>query len=195
MPEAKTQQQNNTQTPASSYEQKVLDIARVARMVSGGRRFNFRAVVAVGDRNGKVGVGKASGNDVPIAIDKATKKAEKNTIKVPITPKGTIPYETKGKYSGSEILLKPSRSGRGIIAGGAVRVICDLAGYEDISGKIVSRSANKLNNANATLTALQNIRYTPPTAEEKPKDKDQNNSEKAKTTKNKTKEGETNSKS
>lgn len=145
------------QREPQEYDQKVLDIARVARVVAGGRRFSFRAVVVIGDRKGKVGVGVGKGSDVSIAINKATRFAKKNVIRVPMTDAGTIPYEMKGKQTGSVVLLKPGLISRGIIAGGAVRVICDLAGYKDLTAKILSRSTNKLNIALATINALRQI--------------------------------------
>lgn len=143
------------------YDQKVLDIARVARVVAGGRRFSFRAVVVVGNKKGKVGVGVAKGADVSMAINKATTQAKKNVLEVPITELGTLPYEVQGKQTSSIVLLKPGVRGRGIVAGGAVRTVCDLAGYKDISAKILSRSTNKLNIALATINAIKKIKYIP----------------------------------
>lgn len=149
----------NEQKPKKpqEFDQKVLDIARVARVVAGGRRFNFRATVVVGDHKGRVGLGIGKGRDVSIAINKAMHKAKKNVIKVPMTKKGTIPYEVIGKQTSSKVLLLPGKAGRGIVAGGAVRAVCELAGYKDITAKIMSRSTNKLNNATATIKALQSI--------------------------------------
>ncbi|MDX1535214.1 MAG: 30S ribosomal protein S5 [Candidatus Spechtbacterales bacterium] len=172
----------NRNKTVSEYDQKVLDIARVARMVAGGRRFNFRATVVVGNRKGKVGIGVGKGRDVALAINKAVSAAEKNVIKVPMTPEGTIPYEIKGKQTGSVVYLKPARQGRGIIAGGAVRVICDLAGYSDITAKLLSRSTNKLNNALATVNALEKVNYAPEVAA-KQEAKNSKNSKNKKSTK------------
>lgn len=142
----------------SEFDQRVLDLARVARMAAGGRRFNFRATVIVGDRKGRVGIGVAKGRDVSMAISKAARQAQKNIIHVSITSSGTIPHETVGKQTGSIVFLKPARSGRGIIAGGATRIVCDLAGYKDITAKTLSRSTNKLNNALATINAFKKIK-------------------------------------
>lgn len=150
--------------PQSEYEQKVLDIARVARVTAGGRRFRFRATVAIGNKKGKVGIGVAKGKDVSLAIEKSVRFAKKNLITAPMTPDGSIPYDSTGKQTSAVVFLKPSRQGRGIVAGGAVRVVCDLAGFKDITGKIMGKSGNKLNNALATIAALENIRYTPPVA-------------------------------
>lgn len=163
---ANNEQNRRRPSAPQEYDQKVLDIARVARVTAGGRRFNFRATVVVGNKKGRVGVGVAKGRDVAIAIEKSTRKAKKNIITVPMTPLGSIPYDSIGKQTSAVVFLKPARSGRGIIAGGAVRVVCDLAGYKDITGKILGRSGNKLNNALATLNALGKIRYEAPKRDE-----------------------------
>jgi small subunit ribosomal protein S5 len=146
------------QRPAQEFEQKILDMSRVSRVTSGGRRFSFRAVVVIGDRAGRVGVGVKKGKDVQYAIDKAVKSAKNNLVKAQIAKGGTILHESYGKFGSSIVFLKPNMEGRGIIAGGAVRAICDLAGYSNISGKILSRSGNKLNIARATIVALTKIK-------------------------------------
>ena len=138
-------------------EQSLLEIKRVTRVVAGGKRFRFRAVVIVGDRKGKVGVGSAKGADVSGAVDKAAEKAKKKLTSVKII-KGTIPHEVRMKYGSANVLLKPAVSGRGIIAGGAVRVVCSLAGIADVVGKILG-SSNKLNNAKATIMALESFKF------------------------------------
>ncbi|MFY9458061.1 MAG: hypothetical protein WAP23_04050 [Candidatus Spechtbacterales bacterium] len=143
---------------AQDYGQKLLDIARVARVTAGGRRFSFRAVVVVGDRAGKVGVGVRKGKDVRFAVEKAVYDAKKTMIQVSITEKGTIPHEVRGKSGSSVVYLKPAKEGVGIRAGGAVRSVCDLAGFKDIVAKILSRSGNKLNNARAAIEALKKIK-------------------------------------
>jgi len=137
----------------SEFEERVLDVARVARVVAGGKRFRFRATVAVGNRQGRVGVGLGKGADVAQAVAKATHRAKKCLIDVPIV-KGTIPLEAQAKYNAAVVYLKPAPPGRGINAGGAVRVVSELAGIKDIIGKILSRSGNKVNNARATLKAF-----------------------------------------
>lgn len=139
------------------FEQKVLDMRRTARVIAGGRRFSFRAAVAIGNRKGKVGVGVGKGADVSKAIEKAYNDAKKNLITVPMRDNRTIPYEVEAKFAASWVRLKPAPSGHGLIAGGPVRIIADLAGIKDISAKIISRSANKLNNARATIKALKSI--------------------------------------
>lgn len=140
------------------FEHKLLDVARVARVTAGGRRFRFRAVVVVGDRNGRVGVGADKGKDVQFAVEKAVRDAKKTLLNVPMTKQGSIPYEVYGKSGSSTVFLKPAPDGRGIIAGGAVRAVCDMGGYKNIIGKIITRSGNKLNNARATIEALKKIK-------------------------------------
>lgn len=141
----------------TEYESKLLDVARVVRVVAGGRRFRFRVVVVVGNRQGQVGVGVAKGQDVTLAVEKATRQAKKCLIKVPII-EGTIPYPIEAKYASAKVLLKPGAQGRGIVAGGAIRVVCDLAGIDNISAKILGRTGNKLNNARATIKALKQLK-------------------------------------
>lgn len=140
------------------FEQKLLDVRRTARMVAGGRRFSFRVVVIVGNKKRKVGVGVAKGADVSTAVDKAAKQAKKDLIEVPITEDGSISYRIEAKYSAAKVLLKPAAKGRGIIAGGTVRTICNLAGLENITAKIIGRTNNKLNNARATILALKKLK-------------------------------------
>ena len=148
--------------PALEFEEKqcderTLQIDRVARVVKGGRRFRFRALVAVGDKKGKVGIGIDKGKDVSQSIEKATRRAKKDLLSVIIID-GTIPHEVEAKYGPARILLKPQKKGRGLVAGGAVRTICDLAGIKNISSKILSGSKNKLNNARATMQALKKLK-------------------------------------
>jgi len=138
-------------------DQKVLDIRRVARVVAGGKRFSFRATVVVGNRDGRVGVGVAKGKDVSQSIDKAIEVAKKRMIDVPIV-RGTIPHEVWAKHSSARVLLKPAKSGRGIIAGGSVRSVLSLAGVKDVSAKIMGRTPNKLTNAMAAIEALKKLK-------------------------------------
>ncbi len=138
------------------FEEKVLEVSRVARVVAGGKRFRFRAAVVIGDRKGRVGFGLGKGADVAQAVAKAVHQAQKHLLAVPIV-KGTIPRAVKVKYSSAVVYLKPAPAGRGINAGGVVRVVSELAGIKDIIGKILSRSGNKINNTRATLKALEFI--------------------------------------
>lgn len=139
------------------FETKLLDLARVTRVTGGGKRLRFRAVVIAGDKKGKIGIGIDKGRDVSQAIEKATRRAKKNLVSVVII-EGTIPHEVMAKSGPAKILLKPQRTGRGLVAGGAVRTICDLAGIKNISSKILSGSKNKLNNARATMEALRKLK-------------------------------------
>lgn len=141
----------------SDFDQKVLDVARVTRVVAGGRRFSFRATVVVGNKKGRVGVGIGKGIDVSQAVEKGVADARKNEIVIPIK-EGTIPHEVSAKYASAKVFLKPAPKGRGLVAGGSVRVICELAGVENVTAKILSKSTNKLNNARATLEALKKLK-------------------------------------
>jgi small subunit ribosomal protein S5 len=134
------------------FDERTLHIDRVARVVKGGRRFRFRALVVVGDRKGRVGIGLAKGADVTSAINKATDVAKKHFIKVELY-KGTLPHETEGKVGGAKILLKPASAGTGLIAGGAVRTILEVAGVSNALSKSLG-SSNKANTAYATMAAL-----------------------------------------
>ncbi len=137
------------------YEQKLVDLARVTRVVAGGRRFRFRATVVIGNKKGTVGMGVAKGTDVSTAVEKAVKRAQKKLINISLRG-GTIPHETEVKYKGARVLLKPAREGTGIIAGGSVRAVVELAGIRDILSKMLG-SQNKISNVRATLRALQNL--------------------------------------
>jgi small subunit ribosomal protein S5 len=137
------------------FDERVVAIDRVARVVKGGRRFRFRALVVVGDRKGKVGAGTAKGADVTAAVAKATEAAKKNLIVAPVD-KGTIPHEQEAKVSGAHIMLKPAAPGTGLIAGGVVRVVLEVAGVKDILSKSIG-SSNKINVTYATLEALRLI--------------------------------------
>ncbi|MDD3292949.1 MAG: 30S ribosomal protein S5 [Candidatus Pacebacteria bacterium] len=138
-------------------ESKLLDLARVTKVTGGGKNLKFRAVIVAGDKKGKVGIGVAKGLDVSQAVEKATKLARKNMKEIVIID-GTIPYEVQAKFGPSVILLKPQKKGRGLVAGGTVRVVCSLVGIQDISSKILSRTTNKLNNAKATMKALEKLK-------------------------------------
>lgn len=141
----------------SEYDQKVLDVARVTRVVAGGRRFRFRTTVAIGNRNGKIGIGIAKSTDVTTAVEKAVAAAKKDLVIVPIKDR-TIPHEVYAKFSSAEVILKPAKQGKGLVAGGVVRIICDLVGIENISGKVIGRTTNKLNNAMAVIEALKRLK-------------------------------------
>lgn len=139
------------------FEQVTIDARRVARVMAGGRRFNFSLVVVIGDRKGRVGVGLGKGIDTALAIDKATRDAKKHLFTVPRTASGSIPHQVLMKYSSSTVEIIPSK-GRGLVAGSAVRTVLDLAGVTDVVTKIHTRSKNKLTIARATVAALKKLR-------------------------------------
>lgn len=139
------------------FQTKLLDLARVTRVTGGGKRLRFRAVVVAGDKKGKVGIGVDKGADVSQAVEKATRMAKKSLAEIVIVD-GTIPHEVEAKFGPARVLLKPQMKGRGLVAGGAVRTICELAGIKNISSKILSNSKNKLNNARATMEALRKLK-------------------------------------
>ncbi len=137
------------------YEQKLLDLARVTRVVKGGRRFSFRASVVIGNKKGKVGFGVAKGSDVSIAIGKAFAAAKKNMILVKRTNK-TIAFDINKKFGAAKIIMRPAKEGRGVVAGGAMRSVLELAGIKDIVAKSLG-SSNKINVARATMAALEEL--------------------------------------
>lgn len=139
------------------FETKLLDLARVVHVRAGGKKLRFRAIIVAGNKMGKVGVGVGKGLDVAQAVAKATRLAKKNFIEVPIVNE-TIPHETYAKYGPAEVLIKPQRKGRGLVAGGTVRVICSLVGIKNVSSKLLGRTGNKLNNAQATILAFKKLK-------------------------------------
>ncbi len=137
-------------------DQRILEIARVTRVMAGGKRMNFRACVAVGDKKkNKIGIGVGKGADVTIAINKAVNRAKKELIIVPIVNE-TIPHEVYHKSGAAKIIFKPAKKGRGVIAGGVIRVILELAGVKNITSKLLG-SKNKINNARCTIEALASL--------------------------------------
>ncbi len=159
MPDTKPQQRRSRrpeiQPEEKQFDERTLHIDRVARVVKGGRRFRFRALVVVGDRKHKVGIGSAKGTDVTAAVNKATDVAKKSMVEVSLY-KGTLPHEIEQKVSGAHILLKPASPGTGLIAGGAVRTILEVAGVKNALSKSLG-SSNKTNIAYATIAALDNL--------------------------------------
>ena len=139
------------------FETEIINIGRVTKVTKGGRHFRFSATVAVGDRKGQVGIGTGKANEVPDAIKKAIQDANKNLIKVPLAEDRTISYEVIGTSGAARVLLKPAIAGTGVIAGGAVRAVLELAGIRDISAKSLG-SRTKNNMANATVNALSQLK-------------------------------------
>ncbi len=138
------------------YEERVVDIARVTKVVKGGRRFRFSALVVVGDQKGQVGFGTGKAQEVPDAIKKAIEEAKKNFVKIPMYGK-TIPHEITGRHDGGRVYLKPAAEGSGVIAGGPIRAVVEAAGVADILSKSLG-SDSPINIIRATFNAIENLR-------------------------------------
>jgi small subunit ribosomal protein S5 len=146
---------DNQEPAEKQFDERVVNVDRVARVVKGGRRFRFRALLVVGDKKGRIGIGIAKGADVTAAVAKAVDIAKKNMITVNLY-NGTIPHEVQAKVGGSNILVKPASPGTGLIAGGVVRTILEVAGVSNALSKSLG-SSNKVNTAYATIEALTQL--------------------------------------
>lgn len=144
------------------FNEKVLDLRRVTRVVKGGKRFRFRATVVIGDGKGRVGVGIGKGADVQQAVMKGKADAKKDLLFIRLKDNRTIPHEAIAKYSAANVIIKPAKLGHGLKAGGAVRVVLGLAGIKDATAKCLSRTPNKLTNALATIEALKKVKLVKP---------------------------------
>lgn len=138
------------------FDQRIVELSRVTRVMAGGKRMRFRALVVVGDHKGKVGAGLAKGADVSLAISKATTKAKREILTVPLRG-DTLPHEMTVKYKSAKVLLRPAKTGTGIIAGGPVRIVLELAGVPNVVSKILG-SSNKVNNVRAVLSAFKGMK-------------------------------------
>jgi small subunit ribosomal protein S5 len=136
------------------FDQKIISIRRVTRVMAGGRRFSFSVAMVIGDKRGKVGVGIGKAGDTQAAIEKAVRDAKKHMIVVPMNKEGRLPHDVHTKYASSEVMIIPA-PGRGLVAGSSVRTVLEHAGVKDVTAKIFSRSKNKLNNARAAVEALK----------------------------------------
>lgn len=139
------------------FDQKIISIRRVTRVMAGGRRFSFSVAMVAGNKSGKVGVGIGKAADTQLAIEKAFRSARKNMITVSMDAEQNLPHDVQTKYAASEIMIMPA-PGRGIVAGSSVRTVLELAGVKDVTAKVLSRSKNKLNNARAAIKALASLR-------------------------------------
>jgi small subunit ribosomal protein S5 len=143
--------------PKPEFDQKIISLRRVTRVMAGGRRFSFSVAMLIGDKKGRVGLGLGKSNDTTLAINKAVADAKKNMFKIKSTKEYSIPHEIKGKFDASRVWLVPNNQ-KGIVAGGALRDILTMAGMKNVTAKIHSRSKNHLNNAKATVEALKTLK-------------------------------------
>jgi small subunit ribosomal protein S5 len=137
----------------SEFDQKVVEVSRVTRVVAGGKRMRFRALVVIGDRKGRVGMGLRKGRDVAESVNKAVGQAKKGLIVIPLV-NGTLPHEVTVKYKSSKLILRPAKPGTGVIAGGAVRQVAEMAGIKNMMSKMLG-SSNKVNNIKAVFAAFK----------------------------------------
>ncbi|TSC63249.1 MAG: small subunit ribosomal protein S5 [Parcubacteria group bacterium Athens0416_74] len=140
----------------SEFDSKMIGIRRVARVMAGGRRFNFSAALVLGDKKGRVGVGVGKAADTALAIEKATRHAKRNMIQLNLTKNRSIAHNVEAKYCASVVEIRPS-PGRGLVAGSSVRTVLELAGVSDVTAKLLSRSKNPINNARAAIAALRSV--------------------------------------
>jgi small subunit ribosomal protein S5 len=150
-------QKRNNEPKAKTFEEQVIEIKSVVKVNKGGRQRRFSATVVVGDRKGQVGLGMGKANEVPDAIKKAIQAANKNIVRIPLTDNRTIAHDLIGEAGAAKVVLKPASAGTGVIAGGAVRAVLELAGIHDILSKSLG-SRTKNNMANATLNALRQLK-------------------------------------
>jgi small subunit ribosomal protein S5 len=143
----------------SEFDQKIVSLRRVTRVVAGGRRFSFSVCVVAGNKKGMVGVGQGKASDTPLAIEKAFRDAKKSMITVNTTKNMSVPHEVEAKYAASVVKIMPAK-GKGILAGSSVRTVLELAGMKEVSAKLLSRSKNSANNAYAAIEALRKLETT-----------------------------------
>ncbi|MEK7514729.1 MAG: 30S ribosomal protein S5 [Patescibacteria group bacterium] len=144
--------------PRSEFDQKLISIRRVARVVAGGRRFTFSVAILIGDKKGSVGIGTGKAADTALAIEKALRSAKQSMVKFALTKTMSIPYEVEAKYSSARVWIMPTALGKGLVAGSSVRAVLELAGIRDITAKVLSGSKNQVNNAHAAIEALSEFK-------------------------------------
>ncbi|MCD6096806.1 30S ribosomal protein S5 [bacterium] len=149
--------EKNTKSQDKEFEEQLIEVRRVTRTVAGGRRLSFRATVVIGDKKGRVGMGIGKNPDVSTAISKAVNKAKKNLITVPINEQGSVPHFLEAKFKASKVRIRPAPEGSGLVVGGSIRALFELAGYRNVTAKILG-SKSKINNLKAVLLAFRKIR-------------------------------------
>lgn len=145
-----------TERPKPEFDQKIISIRRVTRVVAGGRRFSLSVAMAIGDKKGNIGLGTGKAIDTSLAINKAVRAARKNMITLKLTKQGSLPYDVSAKFGSAKVMIMPNR-GKGLVAGSAARELLVLAGVKNVTSKVLSGSKNKLNNARAAFDALSKV--------------------------------------
>ena len=163
---AKRRKNNRAKEKDTSWQERVIQIRRVSKVVKGGKKLSFRAIVVVGNEKGQVGVGVGKASDVIGAVRKGVADGKKQLVDVPLTKSNSIPHPTKGISGGAKVMMRPAAPGTGVIAGGAVRTVLELAGVKNILAKQLG-SKSPLNNARATIDALGNLRSFSAVAQER----------------------------
>ncbi len=139
------------------FDQKIINIRRVTRVVTGGRRFAFSVAVIAGDHAGRVGIGQGKASDTPVAIEKAFRDAKKNMVRIPLTSSKSLPHEVSAKFASSQVSIRRV-PGKGVLAGSSVRTVLEMLGAKEVGAKLLTRSKNPVNNAKAALKALSQIK-------------------------------------
>ncbi|HEY9907441.1 MAG TPA: 30S ribosomal protein S5 [Thermosynechococcaceae cyanobacterium] len=163
---AKGRKNNKAREKESDWQERVVQIRRVTKVVKGGKKLSFRAIVVVGNERGQVGVGVGKASDVIGAVKKGVADGKKHLVEVPLTKSNSIPHPTNGAGGGAKIMIRPAAPGTGVIAGGAVRTVLELAGVRNVLAKQLG-SGNPLNNARAAVNALETLRTFAEVAEER----------------------------
>lgn len=185
MPQEKGRGKFRGKRERPEFDQQIVDLARVTRVTKGGKQLSFRAAVIIGDRKGRVGFGVSKGKDVQIGVEKALNQAKKNLFVVPMI-NDTIPHRVEAKYKAAKVMLKPAPKGSGLIAGGAVRMVLEMAGVPNASTKMLGRTKNKITNVKATLQALKSFKIKQMPQRKQILEAEANNADKVKNPKSET---------